>query len=67
MAIKKEISSVDKILLHLKSDQRTLKWLSLKTEIPYSTLYSIFKHRIVKLSTDKLDKINKTLGTEFSL
>ena len=53
------------ILQHLEGIERTLAWLSDKTEIPYATLYSVFKQRTFALSDRNLGKINKTLGTDF--
>jgi hypothetical protein len=55
----------DNILLHLEAEERTLAWLSRKTEIPYPTLYSIFIHKIMNLSDKNLDKINKAMETDF--
>lgn len=55
----------DVIIAHLKSDQRSLRWLSEKTGYKYSTLYSIFIQRLSKLSNDRLDTINFHLGTKF--
>ena len=57
----------DKILDHLKNDDRTLKWVSDKTEIPYSSLYSIFIQKIFNLNQERLDLINTLLGTKFKL
>lgn len=67
MAIKEQESTVDLISEHLNKEERTLAWLSRKTDIAYGTMYSIFVHRIVSLSQDKLDKINEILGTKFTL
>jgi predicted transcriptional regulator len=55
----------DAILLHLDKIERTLAWLSDKTEIPYPTLYSVFKQRTFVLSDKNLGKINKVLETDF--
>lgn len=55
----------DNILLHLEAEERTLAWLSRKTEIPYPTLYSIFIQRIMNLSDKNLTTINKVLDTDF--
>lgn len=57
----------DKILEHLKEDDRTLKWVSDKTNQPYSSLYAIFIHKTVKLSKGRLDLINNLLGTKFKI
>lgn len=55
----------DEILKHLEDIERTLAWLSTKTEIPYPTLYSIFKQKTFSLSFKNLTKINRVLGTDF--
>ncbi len=57
----------DQILEHLKNDDRTLKWLSGKTDIPYSSLYSIFIQKVFNINKERLDLINKILGTKFKL
>lgn len=55
----------DEILKHLEDIERTLAWLSAKTEIPYPTLYSIFKQKTFSLSFKNLTKINRVLDTDF--
>lgn len=50
----------------LKKQERNYRWLSKKTGIPYSTLYSIFVHKIFSASPEKVDLINKALNTNFS-
>lgn len=55
----------DAILLHLDEIERNLSWLSEKTEIPYPTLYSVFKQKHFALSDKNLDKINNVFGTDF--
>jgi predicted transcriptional regulator len=56
----------DKITDYLKDvAERDLGWLAKKTDIPYGTLYSIFKQKTVKLSEEKKAKINEVLGTQF--
>ena len=55
----------DSILLHLDEIERNLSWLSEKTEIPYPTLYSVFKQKHFALSDKNLDKINNVFGTDF--
>jgi predicted transcriptional regulator len=55
----------DDIMNHLKSIERPMSWLSNKAEIPYATLYSVFKQKNFKISDKNLDKINKVLGTDF--
>lgn len=54
-----------KILAHLEKEERNMAWLSRKTDIPYGSLYSIFIHRIMILSDNNLEKINKVLETNF--
>lgn len=41
--------------------ERSLRWLHKKTDIPYSTLYSIFVQKIYTPSDENLTKINKVL------
>lgn len=67
MEIKEKIDTRDLILDHLKKNERNMKWLSRQTSIPYGTVYSIFKHRIMNLSEQNLTKINKALNTDFTL
>jgi hypothetical protein len=55
----------DAILLHLDEIERNLSWLSEKTEIPYPTLYSVFKQKHFALSDRNLDKVNNVFGTDF--
>lgn len=57
----------DQILEHLKKEDRHLKWVSDKTEIPYSSLYAIFIQRIFKLNQERMDLINVLLGTKFKI
>lgn len=68
MAEKALITDVrDDIISHLKFIERDMAWLQKKTEIPYSTLYSIFTQRNFALNQERLDLINAVLETEFSL
>lgn len=63
---KKEVLDIrDEILNKLKEIERPLSWLSKKTEIPYPTLYSVFKQRIFNLSDENKQKINKALDTNY--
>ena len=64
---KKKKDTSAHILEHLESIERSLLWLSKKTEIPYGTLYGIFYQKTMKLTPEKLELINKALETEFSL
>jgi len=57
----------DLILEELQSQERNLAWLNRKTKIPYPTLYSILRQKLILMSDDKLKVINKVLGTSFSL
>jgi len=68
MATKKNDTTIDvrdKIIQALSEKERSLAWLSRKTEIAYGTLYSCFTHRLFQLSEDNLKKINAVLGTSF--
>jgi hypothetical protein len=56
----------DVVLLHLEEIERNLSWLSEKTQIPYPTLYSVFKQKHFALSEKNLEKINNVLGTDFT-
>jgi predicted transcriptional regulator len=56
----------DVVLLHLEEIERNLAWLSEKTQIPYPTLYSVFKQKHFALSEKNLEKINNVLGTDFT-
>lgn len=55
----------DLIMEHLKSDERSLKWLCSKTGIPYGTAYSCFVEKRFSLNEDNLASINTVLGTKF--
>jgi len=63
--IKKDIR--DEIPDYLKEIERDLAWLQRKTEIPYSTLYSIFVQKTFGLNQERLDIINEVLETSFTL
>jgi hypothetical protein len=56
----------DVVLLHLEEIERNLSWLSEKTQIPYPTLYSVFKQKHFALSEKNLEKINNVLGTDYT-
>lgn len=62
----KVIDVRDSINEWLIDNDRTLSWLQKKTDIPYGTLYSIFVQKNFNPNKEKLDKINKVLGTEFT-
>lgn len=55
----------DLIMEHLKNNQRSLLWLSNQTEYVYSTMYSIFKQKVVGLTDERRAKINEVLNTNF--
>lgn len=55
----------DAIMEHLKEIERNLNWLATKTGILYSTMYSIFVQKTFNPTQEKMDSINKVLGTEF--
>jgi predicted transcriptional regulator len=65
MATKKEIDVRDKIVDHLKVNERSLNWLHEKTGIPYSTLYFILYKKERSLTEVNKGIINKTLNTSF--
>lgn len=68
MAKTKELTDVRDIILHrMKSEGRTLAWLSRFTGISYDTLFSCLKNKMFNLSQENLDKINEALGTDFTL
>lgn len=55
------------IVDHLESIERSLRWLALKAEIPYGTLYGIIYQGTMELTQDRIASINTVLGTDFSL
>ena len=57
----------DDIISHLKGIERDMAWLQKKTDIPYSSLYSIFTQRNFALNQERLDLINGVLETKFTL
>lgn len=57
----------DLIVQELQNQERNLHWLSKKTGIIYSTMYSMFTQRLFMPSAEKLEVINKVLGTNFKL
>lgn len=57
----------DLILAYIKKDSRNLTWLSKQIGVNYSTMYSIFTQKTIKLSEFNLQKINKFLKTDFKL
>ena len=68
MAITKQKVKVDirdLITNKMTKEGRKLRWLSTTANINYNTLYAILIQRTTKLSKDKIDSINKALGTDF--
>jgi lambda repressor-like predicted transcriptional regulator len=55
----------DEIKEYLKSQERSLHWLSKKAGINYNSLYSIMVHKTYDLSPENKAKINEVLGTKF--
>lgn len=65
-AIDMDMDIRTEILNHLKNkEERSLTWLSKKTGIKYSSLYSIMVQRTYDLSPENKAKINEVLGTDF--
>lgn len=62
---KKAKDAREKIMDHLRADDRNLAWLSEKSGIPYSTLYFILMRKERKLTDKKRKLINETLNTAF--
>lgn len=64
----------DRIVSHLRKDDRSLLWMTEKikekfgddNKIPYTTLYSCLHQKLFKMSDKNLIKINSVLGTNFS-
>lgn len=54
-----------KIIQYIKSDDRDLKWLSKRTDIPYGTLYGMLVQKTVKFTQERLNLINHALSTSF--
>ena len=67
METKETIDVRDAILQHLEEIERPLSWISEKADIPYSSVYSIFKQRTFSLSSENLEKINTALNTDFTI
>lgn len=65
MATEEIIDVRDAIMEHIKADDRSLAWLAEKTGINYNTAYSTFSQKVIKLTDEKLSKINEVLGTDF--
>lgn len=61
------LTAKEKIINHLKKEERDYGWLSRKTDIPYPTLYSIFVQGTFKLNQERLNLINIALDTDFKL
>lgn len=68
MSTEKILDVRDSIVEHLKEIKRPLSWISKpNTSIPYGSVYSIFEQKVMSLSKERLDEINKHLGTDFIL
>lgn len=65
MAVKEKLDVRDEIMNWLYQNDRSMRWLSIKTKIEYSSLYSILKQKVTKLSAARLEVINNFLGTKF--
>jgi len=63
----KTIDVRDQINERLVELERNLSWLQRKTEIPYGSLYSILKQKVMDLNEDHLVIINTALETDFTL
>lgn len=57
----------DLIISEMEAGGRKLSWLSEQTGIEYHHLYGCVKRKMIELSQDNLDKINRVLGTDFTL
>lgn len=55
----------EEITSHIKHIERNLHWLSKKTDIAYSTLYSVLIKKERSLSEKNKSKINEILGTDY--
>lgn len=67
MATKKAIDPKQEIINHLTEQERSYRWLSKKSDIPYGTIYGILIQGTMDLDQERLDKINTALGTDFKL
>lgn len=68
MATKKIVDVRDEILDHLSEIRRPLAWIAYpNTDIPYGSIYSTFEQKVMALTQERLDKINKWLETDFKL
>lgn len=65
MPVKEKVDVRDEIKQWLDANERTLGWLSKKTNYSYHTLYSILKLKTVQISDAKLKSINTLLETKF--
>lgn len=66
MAKEKVIVDVRDLIMEAL-DGRPLTWLAEKTGILYDTLYACLVKKHFLLSQEKLDKINTSLKTDFTL
>lgn len=57
--------SVESINKYLKSEKRSVAWLSEAAKIPYNTLYFILTRKERTLTDKNKSKINSILKTKF--
>ncbi len=68
MAPKTKVVDVrDLINEKLLDSERNLLWLQRKTDIPYGSLYSILKQKVMDIKPAHLKLINAALETDFTL
>lgn len=72
MAQKKSITAPpdvrDVIYKHITDvEDRSLRWVAAKIGLPYGSAYSIFVQKVMALTQETLDKVNKLFETEFTL
>lgn len=57
----------DTIVAELKRQERSMSWLERNSTLTYTMIYPCLVEKRVKLNQDKLDAINKALGTYYTL
>lgn len=58
----------DVIYKHITDiEDRSLRWVATKIGLPYGSAYSIFVQKVMILTQETLDKVNKLFETEFTL
>jgi predicted transcriptional regulator len=63
----KTVDVRDLINNKLVENERNLSWLQRKTDIPYGSLYSILKQKVMDINQTHLKLINSALETDFTL